>query len=155
MLEIESKGLEYSGYLHDWFMFYIVGHLCNIWAINLTIDWCFTSADLLYLLSPCYASWHIGQGQGSSTLLCCWLFFLLCPRCILSFISFSMVHLHVVFGLPLFLFPSVVHFRTTFFPKKIYDLEAKEIKKSVTALATTKCSALHKYKKKSGLRVLL
>jgi hypothetical protein len=85
--------LKATGYLHDWFMFYIVGHLCNIWAINLTIDWCFTSADLLYLLSPCYASWHIGQGQGSSTLLCCWLFFLLCPRCILSFISFSMVHL--------------------------------------------------------------
>ena len=37
---------------------------------------------LTYLLSPCYASWHIGQGQVSSTLLC-WLFFLLCPRCIL------------------------------------------------------------------------
>ena len=36
-----------------------------------------------YLLSPCYASWHIGQRQVSSTLLCCWLFFLLCPRCIL------------------------------------------------------------------------
>ena len=33
--------------------------------------------------SSCYASWHIGQGQVSSTLLCCWLFFLLCPRCIL------------------------------------------------------------------------
>jgi hypothetical protein len=38
---------------------------------------------ITYLLSPCYASWHIGQGQISSTLLCCWLFFLLCPRCIL------------------------------------------------------------------------
>jgi hypothetical protein len=25
---------------------------------------------LTYLLSPCYASWHIGQGQVSSTLLC-------------------------------------------------------------------------------------
>ena len=36
-----------------------------------------------YLLNPCYASWHIGQGQVLSTLLCCWLFFLLCPRCIL------------------------------------------------------------------------
>ena len=38
---------------------------------------------LTYLLSPCYALWHIGQEQVSSTLLCCWLFFLLCPRCIL------------------------------------------------------------------------
>jgi len=37
---------------------------------------------LTYLLSPRYASWHIGQGQVSST-LCCWLFFLLCPRCII------------------------------------------------------------------------
>ena len=59
------------------------------------------------------ASMHIGQGQVSSTLLCCWLFFLLCPRCIL-FISFSMVRFHVVFGLPLFLFPSGVHLRATF-----------------------------------------
>ena len=32
----------------------------------------------------------------------------------LSFISFSMVRLHFVFGLPLFLFPSGVHFRATF-----------------------------------------
>jgi hypothetical protein len=32
----------------------------------------------------------------------------------LSFISFSMVRLHVVFGLPLFLFPSGVHLRATF-----------------------------------------
>ena len=32
----------------------------------------------------------------------------------LSFISFSMVCLHVVFGLPLFLFPSGVHLRATF-----------------------------------------
>ena len=38
---------------------------------------------LTYLLRPCYASWHIGQGQVSFTLLCCWLFFLLCPRCVL------------------------------------------------------------------------
>ena len=36
---------------------------------------------LLYLLSPCYASWHIGKGQVSFFLLCYWLFFLLCPRC--------------------------------------------------------------------------
>ena len=32
----------------------------------------------------------------------------------LSFISFSMVRLHVVFDLPLFLFPSGVHLRATF-----------------------------------------
>ena len=32
----------------------------------------------------------------------------------LSFISFSMVRLHVVFGLPLFLFPSGVHLSATF-----------------------------------------
>ena len=89
------SSLQYMGYkLDHWLMFYVS-----------------VSADLLYLLSPCYASWHIGKGQVSSTLLCCWLFFLLCPRCILSFISFSMVHLHVDFGLPLFLFPSVVHLR--------------------------------------------
>ena len=34
--------------------------------------------------------------------------------CPLSFISFLMVRLHVVFGLPLFLFPSGVHLRATF-----------------------------------------
>ena len=69
----------------------------------------------IYLLSPCYASWHIGQGQVSSTLLCCWLFFLLCPQVYpLSFISFSMMCPHVVFGLPLFLFPSGVYLRATF-----------------------------------------
>ena len=34
--------------------------------------------------------------------------------CPLSFISFSMVCLHVVFGLPLCLFPSGVHLRATF-----------------------------------------
>jgi hypothetical protein len=33
---------------------------------------------------------------------------------LLSFISFSMVRLHVVFGLPLFRFPSGVHLRATF-----------------------------------------
>ena len=38
---------------------------------------------LTYLLSPCYASWHIGQGQVSCTLLCYWPFILLYPRCIL------------------------------------------------------------------------
>ena len=32
----------------------------------------------------------------------------------LSFISFSVVRLHVVFGFPLFLFPSGVHLRATF-----------------------------------------
>ena len=68
-----------------------------------------------YLLSPCYASWHIGQRQVSSTLLCCWLFFLLCPRCIL----FPLFHFRwcasmFFFGLPLFLFPSGVHLRATF-----------------------------------------
>ena len=38
---------------------------------------------ILLLLSSYYASCHIGQGQVSSTLLFCWLFFLFCPRCIL------------------------------------------------------------------------
>ena len=33
--------------------------------------------------------------------------------CALSFISFLMVHIHVVFGLPLFLFPSDVHLKAT------------------------------------------
>jgi hypothetical protein len=70
--------------------------------------------QLTFLLSPCYASWHIGQGQVSSILVCCWLFFLLCPRCIL----FPLFHFRwcasVVFGLPLFLFPSGVHLRVTF-----------------------------------------
>ena len=40
-------------------------------------------SSTLLCCCPCYASWHIGQGQVSSTLLCCWLFFLLCPRCVL------------------------------------------------------------------------
>ena len=34
------------------------------------------------------SSWRIGQRQVSSTLLYCWIFFLLCPRCILSFLYF-------------------------------------------------------------------
>ena len=70
--------------------------------------------NTIIFFSPCYASWHIGQGQVSSTLLCCWLFFTIVPQVYpLSFISFSMMRLHIVFGLPLFLCPSGVHFRAT------------------------------------------
>ena len=58
------------------------------------------------LLSPCQASWHICFLYSSLLLA----FLSIVPQVYpLSFISFSMVRLHVVFGLPLslFLFPSI------------------------------------------------
>ena len=69
---------------------------------------------LTYLLSPCYASWHIGQGQVSSTLLCCCLLFLLAPG-VSSFLYFIFDDAPpCCFWSSLFLFPSGVHLRATF-----------------------------------------
>ena len=59
-------------------------------------------------LSPCYASWHIGQGQVSSTLLCCWLFFLLCPRCVLFPLFHFRWWVSILFLVFLFLFSLLV-----------------------------------------------
>ena len=61
---------------------------------------------ITYLLSPCQASWHICFLYSSLLLA----FLSIVPQVYpLSFISFSMVRLHVVFGLPLslFLFSSI------------------------------------------------
>lgn len=86
----------------------------GLYFLIMSNDPVYCAHHITYLLSPCYALWHIGQGQVSSTLLCCLLFFSTVPQVYpLSFNSFSIVRLHVVLGLPLFLFPTGVHLRAT------------------------------------------